>query len=269
MGCFGNKVSAQWKQLVKQYISTKVDAQLAMWQMGYRLHELVLIEIDEQPCQCPECGQQFSKRRALEMHCKRTHGVRPEARVFVLGSFCPWCGDDHITRPRVIAHRTRGALACSLAWTTGCLPHVHLKRFWKLICVTDSKGNAQKPLVATQASVFRCSVWLKVVRSIGTSHHMSAPEFQFSSCGTLAHWNDPKATLYWSTKVVKVPCTMVCQAIVPRRWWPSTVLLVFVYNYYIYIFCYFLLNKRCFRCLKRCFDVLRYLNVKYNYIFVM
>ena len=56
------------------------------------------------------------------MHCKRTHGVRLEARVFVLGSVCLWCKDDCITRPRVIAHLARGALSCSLAWRTGCLP---------------------------------------------------------------------------------------------------------------------------------------------------
>ena len=56
------------------------------------------------------------------MHCKRSHGERCEARVYVLGPGCPSCNGNIVTRQRVIGHMMRGALACMLPWRLGALP---------------------------------------------------------------------------------------------------------------------------------------------------
>ena len=75
----------QWKLLVKSFIVAKVREQEATVQMGARgfvppeqLEALVV--------QCTACPRVLPVKKALEMHCKRKHGVRPEARNFVLRS---------------------------------------------------------------------------------------------------------------------------------------------------------------------------------------
>ena len=107
---------------MKQFISKKVQCHVVNWQLGYRCEHIVQAELEEEFCQCPECDKQFSRERALKMHCKRMHGKRPEARKYVLGPMCPLCSRDFITRPRVIGHFTRGALACTLPWRLGLSP---------------------------------------------------------------------------------------------------------------------------------------------------
>jgi len=61
----------QWKQLVKQFMSKKVQYHVVNWQLGYRCEHVIQAELDEEVCQCPECGKQLLKKRALEMHCKK------------------------------------------------------------------------------------------------------------------------------------------------------------------------------------------------------
>ena len=115
----------QWKQLIKRFLNKTVQHQDAQWQMGVRLLADDLPEEETESAelyQCTACPRTFFRRKALEIPCNRQHGKRAEARWFVLGSVCPTCFKDFITRPRTIAHMMRGALSCTLPWRTGVLP---------------------------------------------------------------------------------------------------------------------------------------------------
>ena len=49
-------------------------------------------------------------------------GVVVQQGFFVLGSVCPVCHADFVTKPRAIGHLMRGALGCVLQWRLGALP---------------------------------------------------------------------------------------------------------------------------------------------------
>ena len=55
----------QKRQLVKQFVSIKVQFHAVNWQLGYRCGHIVLAEMEEEFCQCPECHKQYSKKRPL------------------------------------------------------------------------------------------------------------------------------------------------------------------------------------------------------------
>ena len=112
----------QWKQLVKRFVAKVVAEHAAQHEMGVRTVFADLMPASEEPIACPVCPRILGSRRALEMHCRRAHGRRCPARFFVLGSVCPVCGADFVTRPRAIGHLMRGALACVLQWRLGALP---------------------------------------------------------------------------------------------------------------------------------------------------
>lgn len=115
------KHASQWKQLIKLFITNKIRFHIVQWQLGYRSHEHFLSE-SEATVECPACNITFEKKRALEMHCKIIHAKRSLPRTYVIGSVCPTFKKYFITRPRFLAHLTRGALECTLPWRLGSLP---------------------------------------------------------------------------------------------------------------------------------------------------
>ena len=98
-----------------------VEEHQIKFQLGIRTVFEDLEPLPEEPLECPVCPHVFGRRKALEMHCRRAHGRRCPARFFVLGSVCPVCHADFVTRPRVIGHLMRGALGCVLQWRLGAL----------------------------------------------------------------------------------------------------------------------------------------------------
>ena len=112
----------QWKQLVKRFVSKVIAEHQAQHEMGIRSAFEDFAPPTEEPMACPVCPRVLSCRKALEMHCRRAHGRRCPARFFVLGSVCPVCRADFVTRPRAIGHLMRGALGCVLQWRLGALP---------------------------------------------------------------------------------------------------------------------------------------------------
>ena len=111
----------QWKQLVKRFVSRVVEEHQVQFQLGIRTVFEDLEPLQEELLPCPGCPRVCGSRKALEMHCRRAHGRRCPARFFVLGSVCPVCRADFVTRPRAIGHLMRGALGCVLQWRLGAL----------------------------------------------------------------------------------------------------------------------------------------------------
>ena len=112
----------QWKQIVKRFVTRVVEEHQVQFQYGIRTVFEDLEPLQEEPLACPPCPRLFGSRKGIGdalQACPRSPVSGP---FFVLGSVCPVCHADFVTRPRVVGHLMRGALGCVLQWRLGALP---------------------------------------------------------------------------------------------------------------------------------------------------
>ena len=95
---------------------------------------------------CPLCERLFKGVRGLTSHLALSHGVFPEAALFVQGTGCPACQKDFHCRRRAVRHiqRSPGCLAWLKQFTRAVVPTPHrskqkqskvwLRAVWKRPC---------------------------------------------------------------------------------------------------------------------------------------
>ena len=71
---------------------------------------------------CPSCGKLCRGAKGLAAHQRRAHGLRMQARYYVLGTKCPCCGVDFHTRPRALHHLQYDSKHCRAKMHEGSLP---------------------------------------------------------------------------------------------------------------------------------------------------